>query len=59
MSRQPARVSRLTLREAIKPLPAEVGAEMLALVGALPVRVGATGGKSDTEQAPIAARDPL
>ena len=54
-----ARVSRLTLREAIKPLPAQVGAEMLALAGALPVRAGATGGKSDGEQAPIAARDRL
>lgn len=54
-----ARVSRLTLREAIKPFPAEVGAELLVLAGARPARAGATGGKSDTKDLPIAGRDPL
>jgi 3-methyladenine DNA glycosylase AlkD len=45
-------VSRLTLREAIKPLPAEFGAEMLALAGVYSARVRATGGKSNTKVAP-------
>jgi hypothetical protein len=31
-----ARVSRLTLREAIKPLPPEVAAEMMVLAGVRP-----------------------
>lgn len=54
-----ARVSRLTLREAIKPLPAEFGAEMLTLAGARPARAAATGGKSNTKVVPIEPRDPL
>lgn len=52
-------VSRLTLREAIKPLPPEFGAEMLTLVGARPARARVKGGKSNIKLAPIEPRDPL
>jgi 3-methyladenine DNA glycosylase AlkD len=52
-------VSRLTLREAIKPLPAEAAAELLALAGARPASAGATGGKSNAEAGPTKPRDPL
>ena len=54
-----ARVSRLTLREAIKPLPAEFGAQMLTLAGARPPRAGATSGKSDAWVTPIERPDRL
>ncbi len=54
-----ARISRLTLREAVKPLPAQVRTELLALAGVRPARSRAVGSKSDAEAGPTRPRDPL
>jgi 3-methyladenine DNA glycosylase AlkD len=54
-----ARVSRLTLREAIKPLSAGVRTELLAAAGVPRSRAAARSAKSEAHPTPIAARDPL